>query len=122
MKTESMVTIAAIAIVLAVVGGIAKSTQDEYTLELANGLANFLFKGSKTGRPSPSVRLQPAQGDARHPTMIGAYRSGIPGNGSRSRRLQDREDRVEAEKDGGGTFFSERARHLAGRFLIQKDI
>ena len=71
-----------IALVLAVLGGTAMSAQDKYTVRVPNGLAFSEFKGyedwpviavSQTGE-----KIEVIVGN---PTMIGAYRAGIPGNG-----------------------------------------
>ena len=118
MKTRSMLIIATIAVVLAVVGAIAKSAQDKYTLQVPNGLAFSEFKGYENWQVvSVSQTADLLKVMVANPTMIDAYRSrrsrqrqAVP------RRLQDREDRVETEKEGGGAFCRERAGHLAGRF------
>ena len=71
-----------IVLVLAVLGGTAMSAQDKYTVRVPNGLAFSEFKGyedwpviavSQTGE-----KIEVIVGN---PTMIGAYRAGIPGNG-----------------------------------------
>jgi cytochrome P460 len=72
-----------IAVVLAVlVGGMAISAQDKYTLQVPNGLAFSEFKGyedwqtvavSQTGDTIEVILGNPA--------MINAYRAGVPGNG-----------------------------------------
>ena len=71
-----------IALVLAVLGGRAMSAQDKYTVRVPNGLAFSEFKGyedwpviavSQTGE-----KIEVIVGN---PTMISAYRAGIPGNG-----------------------------------------
>jgi hypothetical protein len=46
---------AALAVVLAVLGGRAISAQDKYTAQTPNGLASPSSGGTKTGRLSPSV-------------------------------------------------------------------
>jgi hypothetical protein len=82
MKTKSMVTIATIALVLAVVGDIAKSAQDKYTLQVPNGLAFSEFKGYENWQVvSVSQTADLLKVMVANPTMIEAYRSGIPGNG-----------------------------------------
>jgi hypothetical protein len=75
--------IASLVIVLALLAvGIAFAAQDKYTLRVPNGLAFSDFKGYETW-PVVSV----AQTDevlkviVANPTMINAYRAGIPGNG-----------------------------------------
>ena len=75
MKTKSMVTIATIAVVLAVVGDIAKSAQDKSTLQVANGLASR-FKGYENWQVvSVSQTADLLKVMVADPTMIEAYRS-----------------------------------------------
>jgi len=82
MKSKSLFTIAAIAVVLAVVGGKAKSAQDKYTLQVPNGLAFSEFKGYENWQVvSVSQTADLLKVMVANPTMIDAYRSGIPGNG-----------------------------------------
>ena len=82
MKSRSMVTIATIAVVLAVLGGGAISAQDKYTLQLPNGIAFSDFKGYEhwevvaVSQTADLLKVMVA-----NPVMIDAYRTGIPGNG-----------------------------------------
>ena len=83
MNRKSMLTIGIIAIVLAVLGGTAISAQDKYTLQVPNGLAFSDFKGyedwvvvSSAQTPDDRLKVMVA-----NPTMIEAYRAGVPGNG-----------------------------------------
>src|SRR5690349_1255007 len=48
MKTKSMLTIATIPLLLAVLGGVAASAQDKYTLKVPGGLAFSEFRGYET--------------------------------------------------------------------------
>jgi hypothetical protein len=73
---------AAIAVVLAVLGGRAISAQDKYTVQVPNGLAFSEFKGFEDW---PTVAVSQS-GDLievilANPVMIEAYRAGVPGNG-----------------------------------------
>src|SRR5258707_1731898 len=82
MKTKNKLTIATIAVVLAVVGGIAWSAQDKYSLRLPNGLAFSEFRGYENWQVvSVSQTADLLKVEVANPTMIDAYRAGIPGNG-----------------------------------------
>jgi hypothetical protein len=82
MKGEGKLTIAFIAVSLAVVGGSAISTQDKYTLKVPNGLAFSEFRGYETwqlvsiSQDGPLVAAILA-----NPVMIKAYSAGVPENG-----------------------------------------
>ncbi len=73
---------AALSIALAVLGGRAFSAQDKYTLRVPNGLAFSDFRGYENwqvvavSQTEDLLKVMVA-----NPTMIGAYRSGVPGNG-----------------------------------------
>ncbi len=73
---------AAIAAVLAVLGGMAISAQDKYTLKVPGGLAFSEFKGYENW---PVVSVSEDGGMLSvilaNPVMIDAYRAGVPGNG-----------------------------------------
>ena len=73
---------AAIAVMLAVLGGRAVSAQDKYTVQVPNGLAFSEFRGFEDW---PTVAVSQT-GDLievilANPLMIEAYRAGAPGNG-----------------------------------------
>jgi len=73
---------AAVAVVLAVLGGRAISAQDKYTVQVPNGLAFSEFRGFEDW---PTVAVSQS-GDlieviVANPLMIEAYRAGVPGNG-----------------------------------------
>ena len=82
MNGKSLVIGATIVGVLAVVSGVATSAPDKYTLKLPNGLAFSDWKGYEgwqlisTSRTDD--RLKVILGN---PTIIAAFKSGIPGNG-----------------------------------------
>jgi hypothetical protein len=82
MTTKSKLTIAGFGIVLAVVGTIAGSAQDKYSLRLPNGLAFSEFRGYESWQVvSVSQTAELLKVEVANPTMIDAYRAGIPGNG-----------------------------------------
>jgi hypothetical protein len=74
--------IAAAALVLAALGGIAFAAQDKYTLQVPDGLAFSDFKGYEDWTVvSVAQTNEVLKVIVANPTMIAAYRSGIPGNG-----------------------------------------
>jgi hypothetical protein len=82
MKTKIKLTIASFAVALAVVGAIAWSAQDKYTLQLKNGLAFSEFRGYENWQVvSVSQTEELLKVEVANPTMIAAYQAGIPGNG-----------------------------------------
>jgi hypothetical protein len=72
----------ALGIALAVLGGRAFSAQDKYTLRVPNGLAFSDFRGYENwqvvavSQTEDLLKVMVA-----NPTMIDAYRAGVPGNG-----------------------------------------
>jgi len=84
MKYKRMAMIAAIAGVLAAMGGWAIAAQDKYALKVPDGLAFSEFRGYEDWQS-----VGPSQTDAQNvmrlilanPVMIGAYKEGVPGNG-----------------------------------------
>ena len=99
---STSVAAAALAVVLAGLGGMALAQQDKYTLQVPNGLAFSEFRGYEAWQ----VVSISHDGDLLaailgNPAMIDAYASGIPGNGKAvSRRRQDGENPLEPDKDG----------------------
>jgi Cytochrome P460 len=82
MKTKSRATIATLGLALAAVGGIAWSAQDKYSLQLPKGLAFSEFRGYENWQVvSVSQTTELLKVEVANPTMIDAYRAGIPGNG-----------------------------------------
>ena len=77
-----VVSAAALGIALAALGGRAYSAQDKYTLRVPNGLAFSDFQGYENwqvvavSQTEDLLKVMVA-----NPTMIDAYRAGIPGNG-----------------------------------------
>jgi hypothetical protein len=82
MNSKSIVMVVAAVAVLAVVSGVAISAQDRYTLKLPGGVPFSDFKGYGDWRLISSAqtddRLKVILGN---PTIIAAFKSGIPGNG-----------------------------------------
>jgi hypothetical protein len=82
MNRNSMWVVATIVLALAVVSGVAVSGQDKYTLKLPNGLAFSDFKGYEDWQLISSAetddRMKVILGN---PTIIAAFKAGIPGNG-----------------------------------------
>jgi hypothetical protein len=82
MNSKSMLIVAAKLVVLAVVSGVAISAQDKYTLKLPDGIAFADFKGYEDWQlistSKTDDRMKVILGN---PTIIAAFKSGIPGNG-----------------------------------------
>src|SRR5439155_6511248 len=82
MNVRSMLIVATMALVLAILSGVAISAQDKYTLRVPDGLAFSDFKGYEDWQLISSAktddRMKVILGN---PTIIAAYKSGIPGNG-----------------------------------------
>jgi hypothetical protein len=85
MKLKTTLAIATTAAVLAALGAAvcAQDKQDKYSLQTPSGIAFSDFKGyedwvavSSTHTPNDRLKVMVA-----NPTMIKAYRAGIPGNG-----------------------------------------
>ena len=88
MKSITMLTIAAAAVALAVLGGAvvsAQDAQDKYSLKVPGGLAFSEFRGYEDWQVV--AVSQPARGRLNvivaNAVMIDAYRTGVPGNGQR---------------------------------------
>ncbi len=82
MTTKSKLAIVTFAVALAAVAAIARSAQDKYTLQLPNGLAFSEFKGYENWQVvSVSQTTELLKVEVANPTMIDAYRAGIPANG-----------------------------------------
>ena len=82
MKNIQVSATAVIAVILAVLGGMALAQQDKYTLQVPGGLAFSEFRGYEgwqvvaTSQNDKLVAVILA-----NPVMIDAYLAGIPGNG-----------------------------------------
>ncbi len=82
MNSKSVVTAAAIVIAVAVLSAMATTAQDKYTLRVPNGLAFSDFKGYEDWQfVSMSQTDERLKVILANPTMIAAYKAGIPGNG-----------------------------------------
>src|SRR6202163_462153 len=82
MKGKRMLTIPIITGVLVVVGGLAISAQDKYTVKVPNGLAFSEFRGYEAWQVvSISQNGNLIAAILANPVMIKAYLAGIPGNG-----------------------------------------
>jgi hypothetical protein len=82
LQSKSIVAIAIVAAVLAVLGRIALAAQDRYTLQVPEGLAFSEFKGyenwSVIAISENGGKIAVIMGN---PAMIDAFREGIPDNG-----------------------------------------
>jgi hypothetical protein len=82
MSGKSRLIVPAMVLALAVVCGVAISAQDKYTLKLPDGLALSDWKGYEDWQlistSKTDDRLKVILGN---PTIIAAFKSGIPGNG-----------------------------------------
>ena len=82
MKGKTTLTIATITILLAVLGGVAISAQDKYTLKVPGGLAFSEFRGYEAWQlVSISHNGEVYAAILANPLMIDAFRAGIPDNG-----------------------------------------
>ena len=82
MKGKSILTIAIITGVLAVVSGSAISAHDKYTVKVPNGLAFSEFRGYEAWQVvSISQDGNIIAAILANPVMIKAYLAGVPGNG-----------------------------------------
>lgn len=77
-----MLIVATMVLVLAVVSGVAISAQDKYTLKLPDGVAFSDWKGYEDWQlistSKTDDRMKVILGN---PTIIAAFKSGVPGNG-----------------------------------------
>src|ERR1700752_2142961 len=83
MKRKTTVAMTITTLALALLGGLAISAQDKYSLKTTSGIAFSDFKGyenwvvvSSALTPDDRLKVMVA-----NPTMIEAYRAGVPGNG-----------------------------------------
>jgi hypothetical protein len=82
LTSQNIPAIAIIAVSLAILGGVAISAQDKYTVQVPNGLAFSEFRGFEDWQ---TVAVSQTEGVVdvilANPAMIDAYRAGVPGNG-----------------------------------------
>ncbi len=82
MSRKSMLTIGIATVWLVVVGGLAISAQDKYTVKVPGGLAFSEFRGYESWEAiSLSRNDRVVAVIVGNPVMIDAYRAGIPANG-----------------------------------------
>ena len=117
MRRKSMGMALFVGLLLCVLVAMAIAEQDKYTLRVPNGLEFSDFRGSESWQVvSVSQTEELLKVMVANPTMIDAYRSGVPGNGktfpdgSKIAKIE-----VEAEKEHGSPIFSEGAGHLTSR-------
>ena len=122
MKRKSKLTIAIAAAALAVLGGAAVYAQDKYSLNSPSGIAFADFRGYEDWAVVSSARTDEVlKVIVANPTMIEAYKAGIPNNGQPfPGRLQDREAAVEAEEEHGGAIRRGCTRRLHAGFRHRK--
>ena len=88
MKRNSKLTIAITTAGLVVVGGAAVYAQDKYSLNSPSGIAFSDFKGYEDWAVVSSARTDEVlKVIVANPTMIEAYKAGIPTTGSLSRMV-----------------------------------
>src|SRR5882757_2019199 len=81
MKRNSKLTIAIATAVLAVLGAIAVYAQDKYSLKSPSGIAFSDFRGYEDWAVASSARTDEIlKVIVANPTMIKAYKAGVPGN------------------------------------------
>jgi len=82
MKRKTQLTIAMATAVLAVLGIAADSAQDKYSLKSPSGIAFSDFRGYEDWSVVSSARTDEVlKVIVANPTMIQAYKDGVPGNG-----------------------------------------
>jgi len=82
MARTSFSAISIVAVLLAVLGGMALAAQDRFTLKVPNGLAFSEFRGYETWQNVAVSQTETGlKVIAANNAMINAYRQGVPGNG-----------------------------------------
>ena len=82
MNRKSMLTIGITAVWLSVLGGLAISAQDKYTVRVPGGLAFAEFRGYESWQSISISRSDKVVAVILgNPAMIDAYKAGFPGNG-----------------------------------------
>jgi Cytochrome P460 len=82
MERETRLSIATITAVLAILGGTALYAQEKYSLRTPDGIEFSDFKGYEDWAVVSSARTDEVlKVIVANPTMIDAYKAGIPGNG-----------------------------------------
>ena len=101
MKGKRAWAVAAVMMTFAVIGSVALSKQDKYAVKLPGGVAFSDFKGYEDWELISSAktddRMKVILGN---PTIIAAYKSGVPGNGKAfPEGSKKREAAVETEEE-----------------------
>ena len=114
--------VTATVVVLAVLLATVVYAQDKYSLKSPSGIAFSDFRGYEDWPVVSSARTDEVlKVIVANPTMITAYKAGVPGNGQPfPGGLHDREAPVETEEEHGGTFRRGRARRLYPGFCYGK--
>jgi hypothetical protein len=82
MQIKRILTFLIFVISLLILGGIAIAQQDRYTLKIPDGLAFADFRGYDTWQDvAPSATEGSIKSILANPTMMSAYKQGVPGNG-----------------------------------------
>src|SRR5712691_995267 len=82
MKRKSMLAIGIVSVSVVVLGGTAIAAQDKYGLKSPSGIAFSDFRGYEDWSAVSSARTDEVlKVIVANPTMINAYKAGIPGNG-----------------------------------------
>ena len=82
MTRKSMLAIAIISVLLAVLTGTVIAAQDKYSLKTSSGIAFSDFRGYEDWSVVSSARTDEVlKVIVANPTMIKAYKAGVPGNG-----------------------------------------
>ena len=82
MKTQGILTIVIGTVALALLGGTAAYAQDKYSLKSPSGIALSDFQGYEDWSVVSSARTDEVlKVIVANPTMIKAYKAGVPGNG-----------------------------------------
>jgi hypothetical protein len=82
MTRKSTLVIAIVSLSLVFVGGTAMSAQDKYSLKTSSGIAFSDFRGYEDWAVVSSARTDEVlKVIVANPTMIKAYKAGVPGNG-----------------------------------------
>jgi len=123
MRRVFVISAAACTGILTVLGGMALAAQDKYAVQVPNGIALSDFKGYEDWSVvSVAQTNEVLKVIVANPTMIAAYRSGIPGNG---KRFPDGSKIAKIQwtpkKSTEAPFDVNVPDHLQDIFLIEKD-
>ena len=111
MKRKSIRVTVFVGAFLSVLVALVIAAQDKYTLRVPNGLAFSDFRGYENWQVvAVSQTEELLKVEVANPTMIGAYRAGVPGNG------KPFPDGSKIAKEHGIAFFCKGTEHLTRRF------